>query len=101
MRRTIRFILMAVASACTIGMSTISSGAILPVPVSATATSEHSAGFVVAGLFNSTVTDADVGVTVYGVSGDPQWAGLGAGPGGGSTARAEAVTVTGGADEGA
>jgi hypothetical protein len=79
MRRTIRFILMGVISACTIGRSTIGSSAIMPAPTSFSATSEFGGPFVAASLFDATVSDADVGTTVYGVS-DNQWAGVGPGP---------------------
>ena len=79
MRRTIRFIVMGVVSGCTIGMSTIGSGAIIPAPSGFSATSEFGGPFVAASLFDATVSDADVGVTVYGVS-DNQWAGVGPGP---------------------
>jgi hypothetical protein len=79
MRRTIRFMVMGVVSGCTIGMSTIGSGAIIPAPSSVSATSEFGGPFVAASLFDATVSDADVGTTVYGVT-DNQWAGVGPGP---------------------
>lgn len=48
-------------------------------PVTVTASSQYNADYAVTKLFDETVTDADVGNTVYG-GGSTQWAGFGAGP---------------------
>lgn len=77
--RAIRLVLVGVMSACAIGRSTLVSGAILPAPSGRSATSEFGGAFVAESLFDGTVSDADVGATVYGVT-DNQWAGVGPGP---------------------
>ena len=51
----------------------------MPAPSTFSATSEFGGTFVAASLFDATVSDANVGVTVFGVS-DNQWAGVGPGP---------------------
>ena len=79
MRRTIRFIVRVRCQPALIGIPTIGSAAIIPAPSSFSATSEFGGPFVAASLFDATVSDADVGTTVYGVS-DNQWAGVGPGP---------------------
>src|SRR5258705_3691078 len=57
----------------------IAPAAILPAPISSSALSEFGGPYVAGALFDGTVADADIGVTVYGVS-DNQWAGVGPGP---------------------
>lgn len=52
---------------------------VLPVPIAVTASSEFAAQYAVTNLFDATVTNADVGNTLYG-NPDGQWAGVGAGP---------------------
>ena len=48
-------------------------------PITVTASSEFNTNFAVTNLFDATVTNADVGITLYG-NPDGQWAGVGADP---------------------
>jgi hypothetical protein len=67
------------ALACLMLFAEIAPAAILPTPISSSASSEFGGPYVAGALFDGTVADADLGVTVYGVS-DNQWAGVGPGP---------------------
>lgn len=63
-----------------VGNAGTSHAVILPVPVSYSVSSEFGSPYVAAALFDGTVGPADLNNTIYGASGDNQWAGVGPGP---------------------